>query len=138
MSVVDVSDVAIGKLREEAGRLGLNLDLCTVDAADYDLQPAGYDLVVLFYHFDRRLFPRIISALKPGGFFLSKLALPRSSEAASSSPGHSLRQGEIVHLLSGLHVIDHQERPVRDRGVVECVGRKPENPTPDLLRAQAQ
>jgi hypothetical protein len=33
---------------------------------------------------------------------------------------------KIVPMLPGLRVIHHQERPVRNRGVAEYVGRKPE------------
>jgi tellurite methyltransferase len=37
-----------------------------------------------------------------------------------------LERNEILSLVPGLHVFDHCERPARDRGVVEFVGRRPE------------
>src|ERR1700730_3601123 len=40
MSLVDVSDVAIGKVGEEARRLNLGLDLFVADAAEYDFRRA--------------------------------------------------------------------------------------------------
>jgi SAM-dependent methyltransferase len=67
VSVVDVSEVALQKLRETATGLNIDLSLVQADAADYRFEPAQFDLIVLFYHLDRRLFPRIVTALKPGG-----------------------------------------------------------------------
>jgi SAM-dependent methyltransferase len=124
VTVVDVSDVAIAKLNQAAHDLGVKLDLQVGDAADYKFESAQFDLIVLFYHLDRGLFPKIVSALKPGGLLLSKMALqwdPENSEAVISSP---LRGNELPSLVPELHVLHHHERPVRDRGVVEFVGRR--------------
>src|ERR1700692_800718 len=60
MSLGDVSERANGKVRDDARRLDLGLDLCVADAAEYPFQRGGYDLIVLFYHLDRTLFPRVV------------------------------------------------------------------------------
>jgi len=126
MSLVDVSDVAVGKLRAEARRLDLQLDLFVADAAAYDFRLERYDLIVLFYHFDRSLFGRIVGALKPGGLFICKMAVQWHVDVVrSNGAGDPLGRNEIVSLVAGLIVVDHRERPVRDRGVVEFVGSKP-------------
>src|SRR5580658_2725737 len=75
MTVVDVSEVAIEQLRQEARRLGLPIDLFALDASGYDIDRERYDVIVLFYHLDRSLFPKIVSALNPGGFFICKMAI---------------------------------------------------------------
>ena len=125
VTVVDVSDVAIGKLSQAALERNVNLDLFAGDAAEYKLQPAQFDLIVLFYHLDRSLFPRIFSALKPGGLLICKMSLRwdsgESSKTASTNP---LQRNELPSLVPELDVLHHQERPVRDRGVVEFIGRK--------------
>jgi hypothetical protein len=46
--------------------------------------------------------------------------------ALASANFKPLDKNELVSLVPGLEVIDHHERPVRDRGVVEFVGKKPE------------
>jgi SAM-dependent methyltransferase len=56
VSAVDVSEVAIGKLSRPAGQLDLKINLFAVDAAEYDFESAGFDLIVLFYHLERSLF----------------------------------------------------------------------------------
>ncbi len=127
MSVVDVSEVAVGKLRDEISQLNLTLDVFTVDAAEYDFGRTRYDVIVLFYHLDRSLFPKIVSALNPGGLFICKMAIQWVSETALSGvAGNPLGRNELVSLVPDLRVLEHQERPVRGRGVVEFVGSKEE------------
>jgi SAM-dependent methyltransferase len=126
VTVVDVSPVAIGKVSRAADQLNLTLDVLAADAAEYEFGLARFDLVVLFYHFDRKLFPEIVSALRPGGFVICKMAVKWSSEIASKAKDETaLARNELVSLLAELHVVTHEERPIRDRGVVEFVGRKP-------------
>ena len=70
VNVVDISEVAIGRLRQTALQLDLPLDLFAMAATEYHFEPAQFDLIVLFYHLDRSLCDKIVSALKPGGFLL--------------------------------------------------------------------
>ena len=83
VSAVDVSEVAIGKLGQTADQLRVKINLIAIDAAEYKFEPAGFDLIVLFYHLDRSLFPKIVSALNPGGLFICKMALHWGSETTS-------------------------------------------------------
>jgi SAM-dependent methyltransferase len=86
VSAVDVSEVAIGKLNQAAGHLNVKINLFAVDAAEYDFEPAGFDLIVLFYHLDRDIFPKIVSALNPGGIFVCKMAVNGGPEIALQVP----------------------------------------------------
>jgi SAM-dependent methyltransferase len=126
VSVVDISEVAISRLNQEALQLNLTLDLFALDASEYKFEPAQFDLIVLFYHFDRNLCSRIVSALKPGGFLISKTSLRwDSDEMPAAISTNSLQRNEILSLVPELCVMYHRERPVGNRGVVEFVGRKP-------------
>jgi 2-polyprenyl-3-methyl-5-hydroxy-6-metoxy-1,4-benzoquinol methylase len=126
VSVVDASEVAIETLHQQTKQRNLKLDLFAIDAAKYTFDTRRYDLVILFYHFDRTLFPKIVSALSPGGLFICKMAIRWDSETPlSGAADNPLKRNELLSLVSDLHVVDHQERPVRDRGVVEFVGTKP-------------
>ena len=126
VTVVDLSDVAIGKLSQAALERNVKLELLVEDASEYKFEPARFDLIVLFYHLDRKLFPKIISALKTGGLLICKMGLRWDScETLTNSGTNPLLRDELPSLVSGLHLLHHEERPVRDRGVVEFVGRKP-------------
>jgi SAM-dependent methyltransferase len=118
-TAVDISAVAIEKLKETAASLNVHIDTVIMDIADYQLPPASFDLIVLYYHFDRSLFSKIFNALKPGGLFICKLAV--SNKPSENAP---LQKEELLKLVSFFDMIIHEERPVRDRGVVEYLGRK--------------
>jgi len=125
VTVVDLSDVAIGKLSQAALKLNVKLELLVGDASAYKLEPARFDLIVLFYHLDRSLFPKIVSALKPGGLLICKMSLRwDSGESLTTASTNPLHRNELPSLIPELDVLHHGERPVRDRGVVEFVGRK--------------
>src|SRR6266446_206815 len=125
VTVVELSDVAIGKLRQAAVELNVNIDLFAGDAAEYKLKPAQFDLIVLFYHLDRSLFPRIVSALKSGGLLICKMSLRwDSGESLTAASTNPLHRNELPSLVPELDVLHHEERPVRDRGVVEFVAKK--------------
>jgi SAM-dependent methyltransferase len=126
VTVVDISEVAIRKLDQKAQLLGLTLDLIALDAKDYPLRPNCFDLIVMFYHFDRDICPRVLSTLKPGGFVICKSGVCWGSyEGAAPANLRPLAKSEILSLLPELLLLHHQERRVRERGVVEYVGKKP-------------
>lgn len=125
VSVVDLSKVAIGKLRQAADQLHVDVCLFVQDAAEFSFEAARFDLIILFYHLDRSLFPKIVAALSPGGLFVCKMAVRWGTEIGLATAGdNSLCQNELVSLVSDLDVVDQRIRPVRARGVVEFVGRK--------------
>jgi SAM-dependent methyltransferase len=125
VSGVDISDVAIGMLNHAALELNVNLDVVLGDASEYKFVPTRFELIVLFYHMNRALFPKVVSALNPGGLLICKLSLRWDTEArltaASADP---LGRNEVPSLVPELQVLHHEERPVRDRGVVEFVGKR--------------
>jgi SAM-dependent methyltransferase len=116
VSGVDLSDVAIGKLSQAALEVNVNLDLFVGDAAEYKFEPTRFDLIVLFYHLDRNLFPKMVSALKPGGRLICKMSLQWDSDgrlaAVSANP---LGRNELPLLVPELYVLHQEERPVRSR-----------------------
>ncbi len=127
VSLVDISEVAISRLGREALQRNLTLDLFALDATEYRFEPAQFDLIVLFYHLDRNLCSRIESALKPGGFLISKTSLRWDSDEMPAPVNTDLLQrNEILSLVPELGVMCHRERPVGNRGVVEFVARKSE------------
>jgi SAM-dependent methyltransferase len=125
VTVVDLSDVAIGKLSQAALELNVRLELLIGDASQYKFELARFDLIVLFYHLDRSLFPKIVSALKPGGLLMCKMSLRWDSDSrVTTLSTDPLHRDELPSIVPELHVLHHHERPVRDRGVVEFVGKK--------------
>jgi SAM-dependent methyltransferase len=104
VSVLDISEVALQKLHDTSVMLHLDLKRHCGDVADYELRREQFDLIVLFYHLDRRLFAPIISGLKPGGLFFCKMRARLEVEplipAATDNP--LLGRDKLESLLSGL------------------------------------
>src|SRR5580704_6763247 len=126
VTVVDISEVAIRKLDQKARQLNLAVDLFALDVKEYPFGAAYFDLIVMFYHFDRDICPKVLSALKTGGILICKSSVSWNSyEGVAPVSIRPLARNEILSMLPGLRVMQHQERPVRDRGVVEYVGKKP-------------
>jgi len=122
---VDLSEVAIGKLNHAARASNVKLDLFAGDASEYEFVPKRFNLIVLFYHTDRSLLPKLITSLCPGGLLICKLSLRWDNGALlSGNRNDPLNRNELPSLLPGLHVLHNRERPVGDRGVVEFAGRK--------------
>ena len=132
VTVVDISEVAIHKLDQKALKLDLRMDLFALDATEYQFEPGHFDLIVMFYHFDRDICPRVLAALKPGGFLICKSSLSwdiyEGTNLTSTKP---LEKSEILSMFPELKTVYHQERPVLDRGVVEFVGRKDDTSVED-------
>lgn len=116
VSAIDISDVAIAQLK--VATAGKRVVAICSDLAAYSLPVATFDLIVLYYHFDRSLFEGVVNALKPGGLLISKQAVGKPINPAA------LQEGELLQLTRGLDTVFYAERPVKDRGVVEYLGRK--------------
>jgi SAM-dependent methyltransferase len=126
VTVVDISAVAIRMLTQKARQLDLTMDMFAMDAKEYRFTPNHFDLIVMFYHFDRDTASEVLSTLKPGGLLICKSSVIwKPYEGATPLNLRPLEGGEILLRLPGLQVLHHSERPVRDRGVVEYVGQKP-------------
>ena len=67
---------------------------------------------MLFYYLDRGLFPKIVSALSPGGLFVCKMAVRWDLETALPKSDFSpLDRDELLLLVPGLqeHIRVHRQ-----------------------------
>ena len=125
VTIADISEIALRNVRETSAELDLDLEFFQGDAADFDFQPERFDVVVLFYHLDRQLFPKIMATLKPGGLFVCKmrvrLELPTNATAGDDP---LLDRDELMSLLPRLVPLHRKVRPLGVQGVLEYVGAK--------------
>jgi SAM-dependent methyltransferase len=125
-TAVDISPVAITQLTENAEKKGLQIDTQIRDLQNYSPPESTYDLVVLYYHFDRELIMRISKALKPGGMLICKLAISHQGVSFRTENGLlPLQPLELGTLITGLLPLHYIERPVKQRGVAEYLGIRP-------------
>jgi SAM-dependent methyltransferase len=115
VSAVDISDVALGMLADEAGRRGLADRITTVqaDLGAWRPEPGGYALVLCTGFWDRAVFATAAGAVAAGGV-LGWEAF--TAEARQARPGLSadwcLEPGEPASLLpAGFEVLDERDLP---------------------------
>ncbi|MFL6311603.1 MAG: class I SAM-dependent methyltransferase [Terriglobales bacterium] len=130
--LIDISDVGIGLAEKNASRaLGpvAKEFLITSEVADLDsVQDFGreqYDLVLVFFFLQRKLFPALAAALKPGGHLIYKTYTTEQKNFVGG-PSHAmflLEPNELLHAFSSLRVL-HYHETVQGKGVAELVARK--------------
>lgn len=111
VTAVDFSEVAMERLA--ANTRGMHVNTICADLAEFHLPVASFELIVLYYYFDRAMFPAIVNSLKPGGLLICKLAVGKPERPEVLHPQ------EVPQLLNGMEQLDYAERPVKDRGVAE-------------------
>jgi SAM-dependent methyltransferase len=67
VDAVDISPVGVRKARRLAKRAGVNVKFRQADLDLYAIPKEEYDLITVFYFWNRRLAPRIKKGLKKGG-----------------------------------------------------------------------
>jgi len=96
-------------------------DLSTVNA----LGDEKYDLVLVFFYLQRKLFPALAAALKPGGILIyqtyttEQLHLP----AGPHNPSFLLNPGELSNAFRSLEILHYRES-VTGKATAELVGRR--------------
>jgi hypothetical protein len=132
VSVLDVSDAALGMLREEAARLGLleRLELVHMDLAGWRPAPRSVAMVIATMYWDSDVFRTACDAVAAGGL-LAWEALSGPGEAASERgrERHAsdwwLRDGEPEsHLDPGMRVLHADTRLGREHETRWLIARR--------------
>ncbi|MDH5391960.1 MAG: methyltransferase domain-containing protein [Gammaproteobacteria bacterium] len=112
VTAVDYSQVALEKLTRfaEVNKLAITTRLIDLESEPCSL--GCYDLIVVSYYLQRKLFPAIFSAIKTGGL----LFYQTFSGDAENAPGPQnaafrLAQAELLTLCSGHELLYYREDP---------------------------
>ena len=115
VTAVDVSDVALSLLRDEACSRGLAelLTLQHMDLGDWRPAAGGYSLVLCTGYWDRALFAAAAGAVRPGGLLAwESLTAAALAERPGLCAGWCLRPGEPASLLPpGFRVLAEEDVP---------------------------
>ncbi|PYX95844.1 MAG: hypothetical protein DMG71_07935 [Acidobacteria bacterium] len=125
VTLMDVSEVGLAKAREGAGRVADQIEFVRADMKEFNAGRRRYDLVLVFFYLERKIFPELMKALRPGGVLIYKTYTreQRKFKGGPSHPLHLLKENELLKAFSRLRVLYYSET-IRDRGVAEFVGRK--------------
>jgi tellurite methyltransferase len=126
VTVVDGSAVGLAEARRRARKAGVKLTLRRMDLRSARLPRGPYDLVLVFFFLERKLFPALARVLKPGGLLVYKTyTLPQRklNTGGPRDPRFLLRKSELRRGFPGLQVLSYSE-VVGEKAVAELVARK--------------
>jgi tellurite methyltransferase len=130
VTAVDGSPVAIDILRSRASERNLSIDvsLADLEADEFRIEPARYELVLSCRYFQRSLIPRIKLALRPGGMVIMIAHLADADQPLRDSIFAD--PGELRALFDGWRILHYREGDPDEsghrHGVAELVARKPD------------
>jgi len=118
VEAVDISDVAIERLKERAARWELPIHPRVLNLESGALPRDRYRVIVNFNYLERRIFPAIVEALLPGGllFFATFLKGPGAPPRGRLNPAYLLDPGELPRSFSALEILDYREGPAESTG----------------------
>lgn len=128
VKLLDVSEVGIDHARKSIPTSGAEMDV-EFEVADLQicrgLGQDQYDLILVFFYLQRKLFPSLISALKPGGLLLYKTYTldQQKFSGGPTHPMHLLQPNELLHAFASLRIL-HYHESVQGKGVAELAARK--------------
>lgn len=125
VTLVDISEVGIAQAQAEAIRRKVRMEFVVADLQHYRPERHRYHLVVVFFYLERRLFPALQAALRPGGILVYR-TYTELAHKLGRGPGHPmyfLKTNELLHAFPNLQVVHYRES-IRERGIAELVARK--------------
>ena len=144
VDAVDISPVALGRLRATADAAGLS-----VTSVERDLEPASsamdgiddqrYDLALLIRYADTALVEALPRVLAPGGYLIAEMHLQTDAAVAGPrSPRFRVAPGELRSAAGAFELLHYNEGFVADPdgrtvALAQLVGRRRAQTTHDAL-----
>lgn len=114
----DLSDVAVRRAHEFAGREGVHVNFAVANAAELEWPEAVYDgVAAIFIQFANpnlraRLFEGMVRCLKPGGTLVLQGYTPKQMEYGTGGPkveSHMYTEPLLREAFAGLEIVDLRE-----------------------------
>lgn len=107
----DISETGVMKAREEAARLGVQLDAHVQSAEAFDFGKERWDLVVVCYIDSRAWFDRIRESLKPGGMILLEYyhSDTRKMRPTLGNENKTFDTNELLYLFPGFRILYYED-----------------------------
>jgi SAM-dependent methyltransferase len=121
----DFSAVALENMNQIAAERNVAVNAVKADVRSADFGNGVYDLIVVFYFLEREVLPKLVPALRPGGFLLYKTYTLEQLdfEKGPKDEAYLLKPNELLRSFPRLQVVHYKEL-VTDGGRAEILGRK--------------
>ncbi len=115
VEAIDISRVALDRLRETAQARSLDVTCIETDLESCELPNQSYDLIVMARYTQPSLIPPLIGLLREGGHFLCEEHLATDRDVIGpSNPAFRMAPNELLQLAAELRVLYYREAIVED------------------------
>ncbi len=115
VDAIDISRVALDRLRATAQARGLKVTCIEADLESADLPGQRYDLIVMARYTNAALSPPLVGLLRDGGHFLCEVHLATDHDVIGpSDPAFRMAPNELLRLAAELRVLYYREAIVED------------------------
>jgi tellurite methyltransferase len=111
VDALDISEVAIGWLKEQVTASGLPVHPRMADLTRDPLPEGHYQVILNFNYLERGLFPALAGALAPGGLLFFETFIRDQIELFESRilPRYTLDHNELLRAFSHLRILHYRE-----------------------------
>lgn len=124
VTAVDISDVAINFVSEQAEKRGLKISTHVVDMSQGSAFPftaESYDLAVITYYLDRSIFPQVKEMVKPNGYFFMETFFKTSVQGKQTvSEKFKLESNELLREFNDWTILFFEEIEHEGRQTILC------------------
>ena len=106
---VDISDVGLAQARQQAQKLGVQLNTILENADKFDFGKERWDLVVLLYFPPRPYVSRIRASLKPGGIVVVEGLHRDSPERQRLGQGVVFGANELLRVFDDFRILRYED-----------------------------
>ncbi|VAX09009.1 hypothetical protein MNBD_GAMMA26-2247 [hydrothermal vent metagenome] len=106
----DISNIAIERLREEAGARDLSIHTEVKNVTQQVIAPSSFDMILVCHFLERSLAPALIDALRPEGLlFYQTFTRDNVNDSGPSNPAMRLGDNELLELFGSLSLRVYRE-----------------------------
>jgi tellurite methyltransferase len=124
VEAIDISDVAINYVQEQAKKNQLNIHPRVCDLTEFEninWPKNSFKLVVMTYYLDRSLFPVVKSLIQQDGYFFMETFYQTSQKQQEGvSNQYKLQSNELLSEFSGWKILYFEENEQEGRQTIFC------------------
>lgn len=123
--LADIAEQGIENARNSVNNLSGHLEFAVEDLARFQARGRQYELILVFFFLQRKIFPELIKALKPGGLLIYKSYTRHQTnfEGGPTNPDFLFAENELLNAFRNLRILNYAEL-IRDCGMAELVAQK--------------
>jgi tellurite methyltransferase len=125
VDALDISLVALSKLKAESDRRGLNIQCIVADLDRFSFPSAYYDLVIAFYFFSAPLIERIKNCLRHRGMVVYATFNQRHMTLRPEfNPAYLIRPDALGGYFADFEILIHETEAGEARNISRLIARK--------------